>query len=555
MSMGVVESYTIQDGAGKQSPLPAEMVVRCFFPDPESPWTSEGYLGPTGITVDSQKFAGQHLRSHYQNDATPPTVLEAGPDATPWTPEQKQVFYADWNQRYHNRLGRDRGGPGITPTGYKLVQMAMQSGSEIRPLLEHWRDDTLMAFGTPRSILGQVVSGDRSSAETNQYVFDKHTILPIATMISDALTHQLAPDFDPSLFVEFEPFVSEDKRFELEREQSDLDRKVKSINMVLIDRGNDPVDWGEEPVGKIGEVPYDGSGGFMLPPSGDGAIEDEEPEPVPPEGEPEDLEPDEPRSRTNGSDVFFAPRAEWQRQVAREQKFMPAFAKAIRLIFKAQREDVLKKLKDATPRARVTAEELFNPEDPRWARLFRLRVEPTREVAFLEILGETLAGLGIDDFVFSDQMKSLLKQHGAQLVKHTGRTTKRRIAEALVKGTEEGEGVGQIAKRIRSVFAERTRNHAVTIARTEIGRAATNAHIESYKLAGVEQHRWNTSMDDAVRETHQTVNPDVVDVGSPFTLGDGELALGPREGVGGTDLTAGNSINCRCFLTPVRRKI
>jgi SPP1 gp7 family putative phage head morphogenesis protein len=411
--------------------------------------------------------------------------------------------------------------------------MMLQSGADIVPLLELWQDEMLMAFGTPRSVLGKVVSGDRSSAETNQYVFDKHTILPLATLIADALSHQLAPDFDPSLFVEFEEFVSEDKTFELELEKSDLDRKVKSINMVLTDRGLDPVEWGEEPVGKLGEVPYDGTGGFALPPSGDGAIVDDEPEPVSEPGEPEDLEPEEPRSRSTSE--FFSPRAEWDRQVAREQKFMPAFAKEIRLIFKA------------------------HPDDPRWARLFKLRVEPIRETAFLEILSETLSGLGFEEFIFSDQMKLQLKQHGAQLVKHAGRTTKRRISEALVKGTEEGEGVNQIAKRIRKVFAERTRHHAVTIARTEIGKAATAAHKDSYEIAGVEQNRWNTSLDDAVRESHGGasgggVNGQVRDIREPFVLDDGELADGPRVGAGGTELSAGNSINCRCFLTPVRRK-
>ena len=561
MSGGVVESYGVMDGDGKWSIIKADTVVRFFTPDPESPWTAEGYLGPAGLSVDAQKFVLEHLRSHYQNDATPKTALEAGEAAELFQPADKERFYTEWKRQYHQRRGSQQGVPAILPTGYKLIELMAQSGADVTPLLEHWRDDVLMAFGTPRSILGQVVSGDRSSAETNQYVFDKHTVFPIATMIADAFTLQLAPDFDPSIFVEFEPFVSEDKRFLLEKQTADLTGKVRSINQVREDDGLDPVDWGEEPVGKLGEVPYDPNS-YEMPGIADGAIADEEPEP-PTEGEPFDEE--EERNRGNGSALFFDPRAEWDRVVQREKKYMPPMSRAMRIIFRKQRDDVLKKLDALTPRARVTADELFDPEDQRWAKLFKLMVEPTREDAFLEIISETLSGFGIEEFVFTDVLRQKLIEHGAELVKHANRTTQkaiqRGITRALLEGADAGEGIDQIAKRIqkntRREFAIRSKQ-ASTIARTEVGRAASSAHIEGYKIAGVEEQRWNTSMDDAVRDTHKEMESVTTPVGVPFTIPSvagipAEMSDGPRLGAGGVPLSAANSINCRCFLTPVTK--
>lgn len=44
IDMGVVHAYSVLDGSGKPHTIPAENIVRFYFPDPESPWTSEGYI-------------------------------------------------------------------------------------------------------------------------------------------------------------------------------------------------------------------------------------------------------------------------------------------------------------------------------------------------------------------------------------------------------------------------------------------------------------------------------------------------------------------------------
>lgn len=267
---GIVNGYRITTGSGRQEVLPPEVVCRFYFPDPENPWGAEGYLGPLGIAADTHKFASQHLRRHYQKDATPKTAFEAQAEAAGFSKDQIQEMHRVWGQAYNGRTGDRVGLPVVLPTGYRLVQLAMQTGADMAPLLEYFRDDILMGIGTPRSVLGQVVSGDRSSAETNQYVFDRHTVEPIAEVIADGLTLQLARDFEGDVFVAFDEFVAPDKQFQLQQEQSDLDRKVRSINQVLTDRGEDEVDWGDELLMKKGEMllPPDEAGRPEPPPGG-----------------------------------------------------------------------------------------------------------------------------------------------------------------------------------------------------------------------------------------------------------------------------------------------
>jgi phage portal protein BeeE len=533
---GVVTSYTVTDGDGKQFSISRDEAVRFYFPDPENIFGSEGYLGPAGVTADSLKFAGQHLRSHYETDATPTTVLKALEGADGFDQDEKERFYTLWRQHYHSRVGMKRGIPAILPTNYDLVTLAVQSGADIVPLLEHWRDEQLMGFGVPRSILGQVVSGDRSSAETNQYVFDLHTVSPIASLIEEGITLQLASDFDPSLFVEFEPFVSDDKRFNLEQETSDLNGKVRSVNQVREDRGLDPVEWGEEPVGKIGEMPYDPDSLFSFGSDNAEAIEDEEP---PPEEEEE---------RKRIAPARSAAETEWLRQVAREKAYVPSFQGAFMKVLGLQEREVIRRLRAAFPRSRVSADQLFNPEE--WIDLFEQTTEPIRRRAFEAIMTETLGGLGIDEFVMTEEMTAVLRHQGALMVKHTGRTTQNLIARQLEAAVSEGEGVDQIAKRIKSVFRLRRGQHAPTIARTEILKASQESQLQSFQIAGVEAKQWNTSMDAAVRDSHAYAEGQIRAVGEPFDLA-GEPAQAPGIGIGGSQLSAANAINCRCFLTPV----
>jgi len=170
--------------------------------------------------------------------------------------------------------------------------------------------------------------------------------------------------------------------------------------------------------------------------------------------------------------------------------------------------------------------------------------------AFEAILSETLGGFGIEEFALTDEMRFLLEQQGALLVKHANRTTQTMLARQLQEGTAKGESVDQLASRVRAVFRTR-RHHSRTIARTEILKASQEAQLAGFKASGVvEKKQWNTSVDSAVRDSHEYASGQQRSLGEPFDLA-GELADAPGVGAGHAQLSPGNAINCRCFLTPV----
>jgi len=581
LSAGVVSGYLVRDGSGTETPIAAEDVVRVWRPDPESLYTSVGFLGPQAIAADSSKFLSEHLRRHFERDATPRIILEPAKDAVAPGPKEERRFNLRWLARYNRRKGTLVGVPTRLPVGYTAKEFAAHGGtSELVPLLAHWRDQTLMAYGVPRSIVGDVVDANRAAAETNQLVFDRHTITPITDLIADALTHQLAQPEHGDAVVRFAEFVSEDSEHRLAEEQQDLSLKVRSIDQVREDRGLEPVTWGELPVGSPIDTPYTGEEPEPLELE---PLEPNEPD-EPPEDDDEDPEGDRSRAQTLAGWDGRA-RMEWQRTLDRERLFVPRFRAEMRRLFEQQARLTLNALRPSLEltRSRVHLSQqdfarasiqdmlaalraLFKSE--RFVELFRIRVEPIRREAMLRTGSDALdsaaalTGASLPGFQFTPQVQAELLRQASTFAEVVNATTFKELNlnlhRALADGAALGEPVDVLAKRIegqiRGTYASRKRR-AKVIARTELLQATQSAQVEGFRQSGVvERKRWNTSLDESVRDSHR-INGQTRDLDEPFLLpadadGPAELAEAPGRGVGGERLSAHNTIGCRCFVTP-----
>jgi uncharacterized protein with gpF-like domain len=103
-----------------------------------------------------------------------------------------------------------------------------------------------------------------------------------------------------------------------------------------------------------------------------------------------------------------------------------------------------------------------------------------------------------------------------------------------------------MALRIGKVFGTR-KQQSQRIARTEVASAVQSAQVQGYKQTGVvERKMWNTSLDGAVRDSH-TIEGQTVGLDEMFTLDNGAQARAPADAA----LSAGDRINCRCFIAPV----
>lgn len=542
-SAGVITGYRVTDGQGRQQTFEAREIVRIWNPDPETLYTSRGVLGPQAIVYDALKFQESHLRSHFESNAVPPVVFEG--DANAQAPDQtmRELIDTRWRDSYHQTQGLKRGLPGWVPPGWtaKMID-TFGATTGATELLQFHQNQLMMAYGVPRSVVGDVVDANRAAAETNQYVFDLHTVKPIADLIADCMTAQLASDYPQQdgvrLVVRFEQFVSSDKTYELAREAQDLTLKVRSINQVREDAGEDPVEWGDLPVGSFADVPYTGdeppdtSADQSVPP----ALTDFAP-------------PDSPRLRAaKPVKVALSPTAVWHAEEARQRKWVPQFTSRMQRIFAQQRDYALDALRKSESRAHdrinVTLRDIFDPV--RWAPVFERLIEPLRQRVVQDAGGATSDAIGIKPFQFTPAVRAHLASDGVWFRDLVNGTTGRNLGSILDEMYATGGSVQDAATEIRHEFSLR-RKQAVMIARTEAKKASQFAQRESYKQSGVvHRHMWNTSLDAAVRDSHM-IDGQIAPIDGVFVLNDGVTARHP----GDPSLPARDLINCRCFITPV----
>jgi hypothetical protein len=582
LTLGQITGYRVAALQANQPALllPLEDVIRVWWPDPENLYYAEGLLGPQAITQDTNKFADQTMREHFEHNAMPRSVIESTDAASNLDASQIDRVNELWSQRFNRREGKWSGLPAWLPNGFKLKELAALGGiSEITPMLEHWRDQILSGYGVPRSILGDVVDANRAAAETNQFVFDTHTIKPIADVIAEALTLQLAvPDFGAEYCVEFEDFIPQDKEFNLKRDESELRTKVKSVNEILADRGEEPVDWGDLPVGLVGEAPYEGTGPIPritfsnpLPPDQAAALGEITAGDVKPPGTPavpagsvpEPLtEPPRTRARIDSATA-------WVRFVNLERTWAPAFERGMRAVLAVQERQVKAAIRRVYEPKRATVSDVLaivqSTLSPNaWRRLFDQKVEKVRTSAYLASGAEALALTGsAQSFSLTQATADQLRADADEFRTLVSNTTLKRVAaqvtEELASGVEAGESLSQRTARIIAAVGrgfETRKGEAYTIARTETLKATQQAQIAGFDQSGVvQQKQWNTSEDDAVRDSHQ-IDGQIVSLdesfqlpGSQYTMP--ELADAPGVGANGGRLSAANTINCRCFVTPV----
>jgi len=149
---------------------------------------------------------------------------------------------------------------------------------------------------------------------------------------------------------------------------------------------------------------------------------------------------------------------------------------------------------------------------------------------------------------FRDPMVNWLRGNAASRVADINKTTRDRLQVILAEATEEGDSLQETASRIDDLFLDEIiPNRSMVIARTEVGNAANFAAHEAAQATGVPMEKtWNTLGDPFVRDIHADADGQTVEINQDFTVG-GEFLGWPGDISKGA--SAGNVINCRCFLT------
>lgn len=226
--------------------------------------------------------------------------------------------------------------------------------------------------------------------------------------------------------------------------------------------------------------------------------------------------------------------------------------------FGLQRREVLERFDAATKgmrasegaRVQLTEEEidriLFEME--RWNRKLVSRANPIyRQIATTatQHLAQELGGLDAWS-AENPAVTALMESRGAALVQ-VNETTREALRKTLVDGSAANETVLELATRINQVYNIGGRSRSLVIARTETASMANAVRFEGMKAEGIVEQEWVTARDEAVRESHQSLDGQKRAIGETF--GNGLEYPGDPAG------DAGEVVNCRCVAVPVVKEI
>lgn len=149
---------------------------------------------------------------------------------------------------------------------------------------------------------------------------------------------------------------------------------------------------------------------------------------------------------------------------------------------------------------------------------------------------------------WAERVRAFLAAEGAVMVREITETTRRTIRRVLRKGVDAGEGVAELARRLRRDWPDVGRVRAEAIVRTEV-MAASNAAASWGAEAAAEEFdlelekEWIATADGRTRDTHRALDGERVGLGEDFDVG-GHPAAYP----GDARLPAKERVRCRCAV-------
>lgn len=137
-----------------------------------------------------------------------------------------------------------------------------------------------------------------------------------------------------------------------------------------------------------------------------------------------------------------------------------------------------------------------------WAEKFKDALADHYQRVFTVRGQDVLDELGFESsFTLKNpEVVDYLERQAGQRITGMNDETIRRLMTTLAEGVDEGEGIGELGRRLRRECEDMTRYRAELIARTETCESFSYAAVETYRRNGITKVRWLTAGDDNVSD-------------------------------------------------------
>lgn len=542
---GKINGYFIRTAFGDPMPLEINEVLRFNFFNPEDPYKGKGPVEAGSDYIATDEATAKYTKNFFNNNAGLSGVLSIKGEITKgaW-----KKFTRAWREKHE---GIDNAGKVAilreSDASFEKVGLGLDQ-LDMTALRKMSLEDVTMMFKVPMPLLGQLPEGagfGRANIESIEYIFAKYNIDKKMQRFDSVLQFALSRYYpkDTELRIVHENIIPEDKEFELKKRES-LTDKVYTRNEIRALDGLDPIDGGDKLFVPAMNIPLDESSINPTPTKG---IK---------------VKVTTTTILPKKKDVNEATREKAERfrlSLMRNQlRYERQYKKTIKPIFKQQHAEALNNLEAHSSSAKSADQKLF--DDAAYDKMLLDDLTP-----MLTDLSQTQGSLALvfagdteNEFHLTSTIKARLQRGTLKMAKNFNDETLAKLNATLAEGIQAGEGLGDLKKRVSSVYEEIDDYRSERIARTETLKASNAASVDAYRQTGyVTQKAWY-------------VNPDACEQCSEFdgkTVGLDEPFLSQGESYtitdeDGEETTYTNDYdtleepplhpNCRCGVIPVR---
>lgn len=567
-----VSGYSLELSPGKTRFIPSEDVIWIKVPHPTDPYKGQTPLDAAGLALEYDYYSKVYNRNFVVNDNRPGGILVLSGEL-----EDEQA--EEVRRRFQGTTGSNIGGAGrmtvmsADSASYLDVSTSQRDAQYIEARAAN-KEEILIAFGVPESILGNASGRTFSNSDVEVDIFWRETMLPHLTLIERSFD---ILDEDPSTFVSHDlssvAVLDRDNRERSAFHLDELKQGAISIDEYRLLTGRNPVGIKDllvptnlspmvlstsgsvvsediadaaSPSNRLNPAQRPGRpSGSSNAPSGtlisdqDVASSSEDgPYPIPVNTPPMNelsLEFDETKE-----DGALAERR--QRHI---QRLETSVAIQIAASLKRQRRVTLekassRKVKDKWDSGGITASDIFDSSV--WNEQFIDDAKTWVSACFIDGVIEIggSSATADQDYLSDGEVVNIIDAR-AQKMQLVNQATKSLIDSVIKKMSSKthDEFVAELEKTMTETSAARVKR----ISRTEVSGAFNSGMIVAAKNIGLTRKKWVAVSSENSRHSHNNISQSSILIDDMFVI-DGKSLLYP----GDVDGDAEDVINCRCTL-------
>ena len=537
-----------------------EDIIHFKYYNPQDELKGLATIAPVMEVVKSAVFSVRWNKNFFYNSAMPDhlIVLKNSPNLSD---AERQEIISKWNDKYKGTNNAHKVGLVEGDVDIKSLSLSAKDMDFVNMRMAN-RDDIFSAFGVPKPIMSVTDDVNRANAETAMWIFLSQTVEPEIRRIIEKINNRLIyPDFDETLFLDYDDPTPENREAILKEYESGLQNGWMTINEVR-ERENLPlVEGGDEILIPFSVVPLSDA------------------------GEKEESAEGEKRLRLK------IDKAGWEKK--QNQKIVKRFLqgkrryKTIQKLTRGVIDNIKKKAESRRPFSKdqkdkwwfefekgltsdtrlfkILVKKLFQKQEDRIRGQMRLvekglkgkkkKVEIEIDVNwdiekeifkqtslpfYKDIIlrnGKRASQLVGGEFKLTPAINRFIDSKALKFANEVNDTTADKIKNIIKEGINDGEGIDTISEKLNDIFDNKAR--VETIARTETAMAINESHNEAWKQSGVVDYKeWVATRDERTRESHAEMDGEVIKLNERYSNG---LRF-PSDPAGDPE----EVINCRC---------